>query len=251
MADVEALTFENPWIRRARRPGARMRLLCFPHAGAGASAFAEWPALLPHDIELLAVQLPGREGRVGENPVANTGALVRSLGQAIRPYLSLPIAFFGHSGGALLAFEVARALRQRTEVAWLFLSGHAAPHLPPREPLHVLDDARFEQEITELGGFSDAVMADTRFRRLLLRAVRDDFTLWETHAFAPSQPLKTPITAFGGEDDPRATLDGMRAWAEQTTGPFRLRAFAGGHFFVISDREALLKDLTRDLNNVR
>jgi len=246
------LGYDSPLIRRAQRPSPRLRLFCFPHAGAGASAFGDWPSLLPEDIEVAAIALPGREDRLTEPAATHTAGLIRALTQAMRPYLSLPVAFFGHSGGALLAFELARAMRQRlrTEPAYLFLSGQPAPQVPQPAPIHALPDAEFDQRIRELGGIHPDVLADTRSLRMLMEAVRADFALWETHEFKPARPLDAPITVFGGASDPRTSDEDLNAWAEHTTGPFRLRVFPGGHFFVNDERDALLDELVRDLEAV-
>lgn len=244
--------YDSPLIRRAPRQAPRLRLFCFPHAGAGASAFGEWPSLLPEDIEVAAIALPGREDRLTEQAATHTTALIRALTQAIRPYLGQPLAFFGHSGGALLAFELARVMRQRlrTEPVHLFLSGQPAPQVPQPAPIHALPDAEFSGRIRELGGIHPDVLADEQALNMMMVAVRADFALWENHEYKPGKPLAAPITAFGGESDPRTGTGDLDAWAEHTTGTFRLRMFPGGHFFVNDERDALLDDIVRDLKAV-
>ncbi|MEU2915727.1 thioesterase II family protein [Streptomyces massasporeus] len=237
----DRLIAETPFVRRARRSNRRVRLFCFPHAGAGASAFAAWPDLFPSDVEIVAVQLPGREDRVGEPHPASVDVAVRMVAVALRPYLQGPYAFFGHSGGALLAFELARALRKRgTQPGHLFLSGQSAPGYDVAAPeLHRLSDDDFSAALRSLDGTSDGVFTDPELMKLLLPTLRADFTLWENHRHRPDQPLSVPVTALGGDTDPRAPVGGLRAWEEQTTGAFSVEVFPGGHFY-LNDSEAEL-----------
>ncbi|MGW2618052.1 thioesterase II family protein [Streptomyces sp. NPDC001500] len=237
----DRLIAETPLVRRARRANRRVRLFCLPHAGAGASAFAAWPGLFPPEVEIVAVQLPGREDRVGEPHPASVDVAVRMVAVALRPYLQGPYAFFGHSGGALLAFELARALRKRgTQPQHLFLSGQSAPgHDLAAPELHRLSDDDFRAALRSLDGTSEGVFGDPELMKLLLPTLRADFTLWENHRHRPDQPLSVPITALGGDTDPRAPVSGLRAWQEQTTGAFSVEVFPGGHFY-LNDSEAEL-----------
>lgn len=237
----DRLIAETPFVRRARRANRKTRLFCFPHAGAGASAFAAWPALFPPEVEIVAVQLPGREDRVGEPHPASVEVAVRMVAVALRPYLQGPYAFFGHSGGALLAFELARALRKRgTQPRHLFLSGQPAPgHHSAATQLHRLSDEDFGDALRGLDGTSDGVFGDPELMKLLLPTLRADFTLWENHRHRPGPPLSVPVTALGGDTDPRAPISGLQAWAEHTTGEFSVEVFSGGHFY-LNDSEAEL-----------
>lgn len=242
---------QHPLLRRAARRQATRRLICFPHAGATIDAFSQWPALLPDDVELVAVQLAGRGDRLHEPAPAHAGSLIGSLVDALSADSAVPFALFGHSAGAWCAFEVARAL-SRTGIlpTRLFLSGQPAPHLPRRDPLHHLDDVEFDRRICELGGIPSALMAHAAARRLLLAPVRADFQLWETHVFQDGPPISCAITAFGGHVDPRATAAELQAWEAQTSGPFRFRLLTGGHFFVDSQRSTLVSEIVSDLNRV-
>ncbi|MCP3804557.1 alpha/beta fold hydrolase [Allokutzneria sp. A3M-2-11 16] len=234
MFESDRLHVESPFVRRARRPNRRVRLFCFPHAGAGASSFADWPSMLPPEVELIAVQLPGREDRVGESPFLRMEITVRTVGLALRPYLQGPCAFFGHSGGALLAFELARALRKRgMEPNHLFLSGQPAPDLPAVVPnIHGLPDEDFRKALHLLGGMSADVVNDDELMKVLLPSLRADFTLWETYRYQAQPKLSAPITALGGDADDRAPISTLEAWREHTTGAFASRVFPGGHFYL-------------------
>jgi medium-chain acyl-[acyl-carrier-protein] hydrolase len=235
--------YESPFIRRAPRDAPRVRLFCFPHAGAGASFFAGWPHQLPPDIETIAIQLPGREDRIYEQPFTRVTALVHALTQVMRPYLDIPFAFFGHSAGSALAFELARSLRQRlsAEPAHLFLAGQSAPTAQRPELLYTLPEEEFTRRISELGGMNTKLLAYGRAAELFKSIVRADVELWEPHEFTESEPLSAAITIFGGTDDPLARPEDLAAWRDQTTGPFALHMFTGGHFFVRTDQAELIR----------
>jgi medium-chain acyl-[acyl-carrier-protein] hydrolase len=233
--ETDRLTVESPYVRRAARAERRIRLFCLPYAGAGASSYAEWPRLLPPEIEVVAVQLPGREDRLGEAPFTRVAPAVRTIGLALRPYLQGPFAFFGHSSGALLAFELARALRQRTGMrpAHLVLSSQPPPDAERQpEPMHHLPDAEFRAALRGLGGTAHSVFDDEDLMPLLLPALRADFALCENHRFVSGPPLSSPITVFGSPGDSRAPVADLHGWRRHTDDAFHLRLFDGGHFYL-------------------
>ncbi|WP_431042218.1 thioesterase II family protein [Streptomyces sp. P1-3] len=239
--DSADLAVETPYLWRARRDNPRHRLICFPHAGAGAAAFTAWPSLLPPEIEVAAVQLPGRQNRIAEDPATEVGPLVKVLTQALRPVLTGSFSFFGHSGGAILAFEVAQALHARggPRPDHLILSGQPAPGQSHTiRHLHELPDDEFATEVLALGGVDEEVAEDEDVMEALLYTLRADFVLWERHRMEPKHRLDTPITVVSGTDDPRAPLASLDAWREQTTAPFQTRLYPGGHFYFVGEREA-------------
>jgi surfactin synthase thioesterase subunit len=244
-----AFVRRNPYIRQAVQPSPRVRLVCMPHVGGGASAFAAWPDRLPAEVEVLAVQPPGREDRLKEKPVARVGSLIAALTHVLRPYSDLPLAFFGHSAGAALAFELAQTLHQSggAEPVQLFLSGHPAPGANRPEQLHDLPDDEFERRVRSLGGTQDELFADPDMARYLLRVMRADFTLWEKHTASAGEPLPAHITVLGGQQDPRADPAELDAWRTRTRGRFRKSILPGGHFYLNSQRDALLDIITEDL----
>lgn len=241
----------SPWLFRPRpQPAGRIRLFCFPYSGAGASIFVSWAGALPPGIELCAVQLPGRETRLAEPPERHLDTLVERILPALGPYLEGPFAFFGHSMGALLAFELARALRRSGGPlpALLVASGHRAPHLPdPHPPAHALPEPELLDELRRLNGTPPEVLEHPELRAILLPILRADFAVCETYAYRAEPPLACPITAFGGLEDGDVTRDELAAWREQTTAGFSLRMFPGDHFFCNTARPLVLHALAREL----
>jgi surfactin synthase thioesterase subunit len=221
----------------------RARLLCFAHAGGSAAVFRPWAALVPGDVELVAVELPARRARLAEPAVTSIAAIVSALTNEVGPLLDRPFALFGHSMGAIVAFEFARALRElgRPLPAQLFVSGARAPQLARVPDLHTLPREAFIAGVVALGGLPVELTAEPDLMDLVLPALRADFTAIETWRYAPAPPFTFPITAFGGTEDPRVAERQLALWAEHTTGPFGVRVFPGGHFYLDKHRAALLE----------
>jgi medium-chain acyl-[acyl-carrier-protein] hydrolase len=198
------------------------------------------------------VQLPGRENRIRETPFERLGPLVEALADAVDPYLSLPFALFGHSNGALIGFELARTLRARGRPgpAHFFASGRRAPDLPPDRLIHHFPEAEFLAELQELGGLPAELLAHRELLSLLVPTLRADVAINETYAFTEQAPLECALTAYGGLADPKVRREQLEAWARHTSGPFVLRMFPGGHFFLQDDRALLLRTLSADLHQV-
>jgi medium-chain acyl-[acyl-carrier-protein] hydrolase len=239
-----APTERDPWlIRPETRPTARLRLFCFTYAGGGASIYRPWTRELPPEVELCVIQLPGRESRLLEEPYTEMSALVEQLSAALDRYLDIPFAFFGHSMGALVAFELAREIRRRRglSLVHLFVSGHVAPSIQRRRaPVHQLPASEFVEAIRRLNGTPEQVLENAELMELVLPALRADLALCETYTYVDEAPLGCPISAFGGLADAEVGYDDLRAWQSQTTGQFRLRLFPGDHFYLRDERPALL-----------
>lgn len=240
------------WLLREPDRDARLRLFCFPHAGVGASAYRAWSAPLAGDgVDVCPVQLPGRESRLVEPPYRAIEPLVEALVEGITPYLDRPYALFGHSLGALVAFELARSLRLRGAAlpGHLVASGRIAPQRrDPRPTLHDLPDAALLRRVTELGGIPSALRAAPELIAFQLPLLRADLAVNENYRYVPAPPLPVPITAFGGEQDPKTDDAEIRAWAEQASGRFTMRTLPGGHFFVRDAVQQLLRYLVADLS---
>lgn len=216
------------------RPGARLRLLCFAHAGAGATPFLRWAAALPDGVAVCPVHRPGREGAFAEPPLRDTRALVDATMRALQTLPPGPTALLGHSFGGLLAYEVARAMQAAGAAPELLIvSATPAPHLRRALPrLADLPDHRFVREVdARYGGIPDDVKATPELLALLLPALRADMAAYEDHRHAPGPPLRCPILAARGRDDRTVDPTDLSRWRELTTGPFEAREFPGGHFF--------------------
>lgn len=216
-------------------------LLCLAHAGGSAAAFRTWPARLP-GIEVRAVDLPGRASRLARPPFDRLEPLARWLAREELERLEGPVALFGHSMGALVAFALAGLLRDRARrpPVHLLVAGCPAPQLiRTRDPLHALPRAEFLERLRALDGTPSEVFGHAELLDLLLPAIRADLAVYETFTYRPATPLGCPVTAFGGLDDPDVSRADLEAWRVQTTGPFRLVLLPGGHFF-LHDREAAM-----------
>lgn len=240
----------TPWLPDEPSDDSSMRLFCFPHAGAGASSFRDWPRHLPEHVAVCPVQLPGRETRFREAPFTSVEPLVSELVYALNPYLDRPFALYGHSVGALVAFEFARALRREglPQPAHLFVSGRPAPQTAARLPLlHDLGHPQLMQELHDLGGTPAAVLRNPDLRALLLPLIQADFAVNETYRYHEEKTLPVPLTVYQGTDDMRVSAVEAHAWESQSTGPFRVKYLTGGHFFVVHNLEALTRDMSTQL----
>lgn len=239
------------WIlARAPHPKARVRLVCFPYAGAGASAFRDWENEFPAEVHVCRIQLPGREDRLREPALTDAGELASALVRNLEPWLDLPLVFFGHSMGALLAFEVQRQLwsAYRIRPKHLFLSARRAPHLPSRKhDLHSLPEQELRQELQRLNGTDERVFRDKELMALLLPTLRADFRVCETHVYSPEEPSPVSISVFGGLADSETTQDELEGWSNHSIAEIRLRMFPGNHFFLNQMRSKVIAAVLEDL----
>ena len=238
-------------VSLSSRVSARLRLFCFPYAGGGVSTYRKWPSAALGQVHLCAVQLPGRENRLGDPPLTQAPQLVNVLREELQPYFDIPFAFFGHSMGALIAFELARKLRQSggPMPVRLFLSGRRAPHLPPsRPPIHHLPDEEFRHEVRLLQGTPEEVLGNEELMQIILPVLRADFAVCETYAYSAEEPLAMPLSVFGSNHDPEVNHDELEAWRSQTTGSMSLRIFEGNHFFLHPMRLALTDAIAHDIS---
>ena len=201
---------------------------------------------------MCGVQFPGRPGRIFESLPASISQIVDALTEEVHLYYKeTPVALFGHSFGALVAFEFARRLRaMRVAPLHLFVSAQIAPQLPdPEPPMRHLSDTLFISEMNRrYDGIPAEILREKEMMQLLLPVLRADMTLKETYCFTSGPKLTCPISAFGGCQDYSVTTDDLDAWCAQTSGAFKLRMFPGNHFFVHSERKDLLQAVDEDLN---
>ena len=217
-----------------------LRLFCFPHAGGGTRLYRGWSIDGFNDgIEVCPVLLPGRESRAAESPIDNMNELIGALSDAIRSYAGEPYAFFGHSMGAGIAFELARVLDPGPRL--LIVSGARAPQYRINlEPRPDPPDEVLLQQLSALGTDREALEA-------ALPLLRADTRLYRNYRFVTGPPLACPIAAYGGTADPGVRHEDLAGWAQLTSGSFTQREFAGGHFYLETVREPLLRAIADDL----
>jgi medium-chain acyl-[acyl-carrier-protein] hydrolase len=244
----------SPWFSiPSPNPAARLRLVCFPYAGAGASAYFSWSrALRGRPVEVRAVQPPGRENRLREAPFTDLHSLVEAIASECAALADRPFAFFGHSMGSLVAFEVTRALRDRggPVPVHLFVSGANAPDVPrTTEPLYPLSDAdEFVAAVaTRYGGLPKAVRDNRELLDVILPVLRADMRITESYVHKPAAPLPIGIAAYTGDADPMVRPELVAGWRAQSTAGFASRVFPGDHFFLAEHRDALIADVMKHL----
>ncbi|MFJ8578240.1 thioesterase II family protein [Micromonospora sp. NPDC093277] len=238
----------NWFVSAGNRPPAPVRLFCLPYAGGGASVFRRWQEGLGPDVEVLPVQLPGRENRIAEDPhfdIADVAAAIAS--RADRPY-----AIYGHSMGGRVAFEVVRELR-RTGAPLplrLYVGAARAPHVTAAsffDGLSRVDDAELLRRLADGGGLPVEVLDHPDLVELLLPQLRADFGRVDGYRYLPGEPLPVPIVAFSGVRDRAAAGEHSAAWAEHTAAGFTLHEIDGGHFFLLDQLAELLAAIRADL----
>ncbi len=241
----------SKWAKGLRRDYASdaIHLFCFPFAGGGASAFANWTSSFPAHIQVCPIQYPGREDRWGESGFDSMESLIETLGNDITPFLPARFAFLGHSFGALVAFELVRFLsRQGThDPLRLFLSGTRAPHLAPKEPIHELPDQDFLKKLCEYNGMPDEVLQSADLMSVLLPIIREDFRLFEQYRYQSAPLIPVPVSVFGGLKDKNVPIADLLAWSSETSKVFRSRFLEGDHFFLFDSQSKIVNYIVEDL----
>lgn len=232
-----------------RKPDARIRLFCFHYAGSGGSMFAPWADSLPPEVELIAVQLPGRENRIAEPLLLDMDEVAPPIADAMASLLDRPYAMFGHSTGGLIAFEVIRVLRQHglPQPKLLIASSQNAPEVKPPVIRHTLSDPEFIEVLRGCNGTPDAILRDPILLDFLLPRIRADGAIFENYRYERQAPLDCRIVVFHGADDHMVDDDGLARWERETRRSFRRHRFPGDHFFIHSQEEAVLTHINREL----
>ncbi|RKN41186.1 thioesterase II family protein [Streptomyces hoynatensis] len=241
------------WLRRFHTPAPNApRLVCFPHAGGSASWYHPMSATLSPGLEVYAVQYPARQDRRTEAADYEIGDLAESIAEAVAKGLlegpRRPLLFFGHSMGAVLGFETARALARRglSGPDHLVASGRRSPTTHREERVHQRDDAGVLRELRELDGTDGRLLQDEEIVRMAMPSIRADYRAIETYRPRDATPVSCPITVLTGDADPKTTVEEALAWKELTTGGFASKVFPGGHFFLVQHQQAVY-ELLRSL----
>ena len=228
---------------------ASARLFIFPYAGGAPSSFNKWVADFPNEIEVSIVHYPGRGSRFNEPPIKELFVLVEEIVNAIRSNLDKPFFFFGHSLGAVLAFEVARRITPQPQI--LFVSACGAPQVPnPNRPIHDLPDSEFIKSLQDLNGLPAEVVSNAELMELLLPVLRADFEAIENYQYTSNEhQLKCPIIAFGGIEDTHVSSQHLEAWRQLTSGSFKSQYFSGDHFFINAARQSLIASMISEIRS--
>lgn len=239
----------NRWLVSFRAVAApRLRILCLPFAGGGANVYRPWADLVPQDVELLAARLPGRETRIAEKPATDISIIVDGLLDDLRDRADCPLALFGHSMGAGIAYDVAHRLTELGKMpAAIMVTGRPAPFLPRRRALvSTLPEPEFIEELKRMGGTPTEVFEHRELLDLVLPVVRADFQLSETLSRPLLRRFDCPLIAAAGEKDEDAPVQEVEAWRELAGSRFTFRVFPGGHFFIQDHRRQLVEMLLNE-----
>lgn len=253
MAERSPITLRerSGWVLPASiPPHRRASVFCFPYAGGGASYYRAWAPLARGGVAFVPVQPPGREERFTEAPFDRLESLVSAAADGLGPLLGTPYALFGHSMGALVAFELAHELLRRgaPQPLHLFVSGAPAPQRSHEVPaIHHLPREEFIRALVRYRGMPDEVLQHQELMDLMIPRLRADFAVTGTYVYPGHPPLPIPITAFGGADDETVTPPMIEAWREQTAEAFARRIFPGGHFFLTEHARDVIATIEKGL----
>lgn len=242
------------WLRRQEAEGTAVsRLVCLPHAGGTAASFSGWGSRLPAGVELIAVQYPGRQDRLGEEPIGDMATMAEQVANALRPLLDLPLSFFGHSMGTGLAYEVATLLERKEGVVaeHIFVSARPAPHVIDGEHRHRLSDEDLVAAMRRLGGPDAEVFDHAGLLPLILPPLRADLALLDRYRPQRLTPLRAPVTVFGGESDDTCPVSLLPTWAAATVAGVRVQTFPGGHHYLRECEDAVLAEVCTEILSTR
>jgi medium-chain acyl-[acyl-carrier-protein] hydrolase len=242
----------SPWlVRFGQRPvGPRLCLYCFPYAGGSAGIYQPWRAKLDPDIDLVAVQMPARGARMVEPAMRDLPEIVQRLTEVVTATAGVRFAFFGHSLGALVAFELTRYLEahQLPTPVKLIVSGASGPQTSrDLEPLDENDDDKLIQRLSRYKGTPPEILQHRELMRLMGPAIRADFALAGNYVYRAGPQLPMPITVFAGTDDEEVDAEQALAWQRETCASFKLHTFDGDHFFIHHQQQAVVARLNAEL----
>lgn len=234
----------NRWfLRFSRSSSPSLRLFCFPFAGSSASVFRSWIDELPEEVEVMAIQLPGRENRLRERCMRDMDEIVEKLEFEIDSRLDQPFVFFGHSLGSLIAYELLRRLetggRHRAEL--FFASGGPAPHtrVALAEPLRLTQD-QILRDLQRISRAHSALLDDREVLALMLPMLQADFEIYTKYRYRETAPLQSPIVVIRGATDAYITHQSQMEWKRHTNCQFSFHTIPGPHLFMVDSPGALI-----------
>ncbi len=231
-------------------PQADLRLFCFSYAGGSSMIFRPWLDKFPANVEICLVELPGRSSKIKLPLFKRLEPIVEGLALQIQPYLDKEFAFFGHSMGGLLSFELTRLLHKKYEISPvnLFISARGAPQIPSlKSPIYALPESDFIDRLRHYNGTPNAVLENQELMQLFLPILRADFEVLETYTYYHAPPLECPISVFGGLQDAQVTIEALEGWREQTNNYISLNMLPGDHFFINDSHSLLIEKISEIL----
>lgn len=242
------------WYKNFKpKPEAKIRLFCFHHSGGGASSYYRWLEHISPNIELIAIQLPGREDRFCEPVMSCLEDIIAELSEGFWAYKEKPFYVFGHSLGALVGFEFVKAIRKVYSISpcYLVISAARAPHLIPcRLPLSQLDDETLIEKLKVYDGIDEHILNHRELLNLFLPSLRSDFYLLEKYQYNSSQPFRCDILTMAGSHDKTVSDEDLHAWSAYTKGKFTYLSFPGSHFFIKNHQKRILQIINQIGENI-
>jgi len=239
------MTSDQSWyLEYKKNHHATIRLFCFHHSGGSASGYYPWIDHLSPHIEMITIQLPGRENRFGEPLNNNLKDIVAELSKRFVDYKDKPFILFGHSLGALMSFEFAKSIKQLYSIfpSHMIISATKAPHLPFRmKHLSQLDNQALKEHLKIYNGIDERILEDDELLDLFLPIIKSDFSICESYHFLESKPFPCDILALSGDQDETVTPEEILAWKKYTEGKFEHLSFPGKHFFIKDHQKKILE----------
>jgi len=238
---------KNKWCVIPRpNPTADIKLICIPYAGGSASIYIPWINYLPHNVELVIIQPPGRSSRISETPLDNMSKLINEMGLVLPKILNKPYILFGHSLGSKIAFEI---IRKSTSLhiphpMFFIASGSAGPQKKNnRDITYNLNDDEFISKLEEMDGTPKDVINNKELMSIVLPTLKADFKISETYQFTGNKYFNIPLSVLGGEYDVDINLDDLKLWQYFFNSTSEITIFSGGHFFINSHKEEVLEKI--------
>lgn len=231
------------------RPNARVRLFCFTYAGGSAQIYKDWGDTLGEDIEVCGIQLPGRAGRFRDARYTSVDAAVAAIVSEIEHLADRPVALYGHSLGAAMAFEMGLALQAKNKAPHMVIvSGMMSPPNPSLEPaIYHLPDREFREKVKEFEGTPQEILEHEELMDLMLPLLKADFTMADTYTYQQGRVLDCALVAHGGTEDAHTHEEGIVDWKNYTSGPFNHHVFVGDHFFINAIPDQVLAHIKEQL----
>jgi medium-chain acyl-[acyl-carrier-protein] hydrolase len=244
-------THRSKWFLISRpKPLARYRLFCFPYAGGSASAFLPWEDLLPPQIELVAIQAPGRANRLDESLLTSVVELAEQLAGVISPMLDRPYLIYGHSMGSTVSFELLHLLKGRSLPLprRYFAAARQAPHIPRRiAPFYDYPLKEFITELKRFGGTPDAILENAELMEMLVPRLRTELRAAYAYRREPVVKLECDVSVLGGARDELVLPEELAGWQEHFLERMDFRLFGGGHFFLEDNKEQVVSSICESI----